>query len=152
MGSQVSFSAPRVAEIVQDTEVPLGAAQVRVRTLFSGISAGTELTSYRGSNPNLTKTWDSQSRLFVEGTDRVSFPMSGFGYEEVGEVIEVANGVTAPVVGDRIWGTWGHRTSAVLEADFAAARVLDGRSASRHVLAHRGHRAQRRARRRHPRR
>jgi len=125
MGSLVSFSAPRVAEIVQEPDAPLSAGEVRVRTLFSGISAGTELTSYRGSNPNLTKTWDATSRLFVEGDSAVSFPMAGFGYEEVGEVIEVAAGVTAPVVGDTIWGTWGHRTTAVLDAEFAAARVLD---------------------------
>ena len=31
---------------------------VRVRTWYSGISAGTELTAYRGSNPYLTSTWD----------------------------------------------------------------------------------------------
>jgi 2-desacetyl-2-hydroxyethyl bacteriochlorophyllide A dehydrogenase len=125
MGSLVSFSAPRVAEIVQEPDAPLSTGEVRVRTLFSGISAGTELTSYRGSNPNLTKNWDAQSRLFVDADSTVSFPMAGFGYEEVGEVIEVADGVTAPVVGDTIWGTWGHRTTAVLDGEFAAARVLD---------------------------
>ena len=41
MGSLVSFSAPRVAEIVQEPDAPLSAGEVRVRTLFSGISAGT---------------------------------------------------------------------------------------------------------------
>jgi 2-desacetyl-2-hydroxyethyl bacteriochlorophyllide A dehydrogenase len=125
MGSLVSFSAPRVAEIVHEDESPLGRGQVRVRTLFSGISAGTELTSYRGSNPNLTKSWDPDLRLFVDGSDAASFPMSGFGYEEVGEVVEVADDVALPRLGDRIWGTWGHRTTAVLESEFAAARVLD---------------------------
>lgn len=125
MGSLVSFTAPRVAEIVIEPDRALVAGEVRVRTLFSGISAGTELTSYRGSNPNLTKTWDPERRLFVDGGSSVAFPLSGFGYEEVGEVIEVADGVTAPVVGDRIWGTWGHRTTAVLDAGFAAARILD---------------------------
>ena len=32
-----------------------GASEVRVRTLYSGISAGTELTQYRGTNPYLDK-------------------------------------------------------------------------------------------------
>jgi 2-desacetyl-2-hydroxyethyl bacteriochlorophyllide A dehydrogenase len=125
MGSQVSFPAPRVAEIVPEAEAALGTGQVRVRTLFSGISAGTELASYRGSNPNLTKTWNPGLRLFVDGATGVSFPVTGFGYEEVGEIVEVAPGVEAPRIGDRVWGTWGHRTTAVLDAGFAAARVLD---------------------------
>ena len=48
MGSMVSFTSPRVAEVVDDPEIPLAADEVRLRTLFSGISAGTELTAYRG--------------------------------------------------------------------------------------------------------
>ena len=32
------------------------------RTWYSGISAGTELTAYRGSNPYLTSTWDPDRR------------------------------------------------------------------------------------------
>jgi len=125
MGSLVSFTAPRVAEIVEEPDAALQPGEVRVRTLYSGISAGTELTSYRGSNPNLTKTFDPATRLFVDGGADVSFPLSGFGYEEVGEIVEVAPGVAQPVVGDLVWGTWGHRTTAVLSAEFAAARVLD---------------------------
>jgi 2-desacetyl-2-hydroxyethyl bacteriochlorophyllide A dehydrogenase len=125
MGSQISFTGPRTAEIVSQTEAPLQAGQIRVRTLFSGISAGTELASYRGSSPHLTKTWDPGLRLFVDGATGVSFPMTGFGYEEVGEVVEVAEGVDAPLLGERIWGTWGHRTTAVIDAAFAAERVLD---------------------------
>ncbi|MFD3443677.1 zinc-binding alcohol dehydrogenase [Microbacteriaceae bacterium 4G12] len=125
MGSVVAFTAPHVADVVEEAETPLGPGEVRVRTLFSGISTGTELSSYRGSSPHLTKHWDADRRLFVEGAERVSFPVSGFGYEEVGEVVEVATGVTVPRVGDRIWGTWGHRTTSVLPAGFAAARVLD---------------------------
>ena len=125
MGSLVSFPAPRATAIVEEVDEPLNPGQVRVRTLFSGISAGTELTSYRGSNPNLTKIWDTEARLFVPGEQSATFPISGFGYEEVGEVVETAPGVVSPAIGDRIWGTWGHRTTAVLAADFAAARILD---------------------------
>jgi len=125
MGSVLAFTAPRVADIVAEPEAPLEAGEVRVRTLYSGISAGTELSSYRGSSPHLTKRWDPERRLFVPGAEAVSFPVHGFGYEEVGEVVEVGPGVAAPRLGDRIWGTWGHRTSAVLAADHAAARVLD---------------------------
>ena len=74
MGSMVSFTSPCVAEVVPDEERPLGPGDVRLRTLFSGISAGTELTAYRGSNPYLTKRWDEELRLFVDGMMQVAEP------------------------------------------------------------------------------
>jgi 2-desacetyl-2-hydroxyethyl bacteriochlorophyllide A dehydrogenase len=125
MGSMVSFTSPRVAEVVQDVDAAPGEDEVRVKTLFSGISAGTELTAYRGSNPYLNKQWDARSRLFVDGGTTFAYPVEGWGYEEVGEVIERGVAVQYPAIGDRIWGTWGHRSTAVLSADRAASRVLD---------------------------
>src|SRR4051794_16402634 len=110
MGSMVSFTSPRVAEVVPDPEKPLGADEVRLRTLYSGISAGTELTAYRGSNPYLNKRWDDQLRLFLDGDTTFEYPVDGWGYEEVGEVVEVGAEVVGVAAGDRVWGTWGHRT------------------------------------------
>ena len=63
---------------------------MRIATLYSGISAGTELTAYRGSNPYLNKKWDEDRRLFVDGSTSFAYPVDGWGYEEVGEVVEVA--------------------------------------------------------------
>jgi 2-desacetyl-2-hydroxyethyl bacteriochlorophyllide A dehydrogenase len=124
MGTTVSFAAPREVEVVSEPDEELAAGQVRVRTLYSGISAGTELTAYRGSNPYLNKQWDLQRRLFVDGASSAEYPLNGWGYEEVGEVVEVADDVTDVKVGDRIWGTWGHRSDKVQTAEYAAARVL----------------------------
>lgn len=125
MSSMVSFTAPRVAEVVPEVVPPVAHDEVRLQTLFSGISAGTELTAYRGSNPYLTKRWDDQARLFVEGGTTFAYPVDGWGYEEVGRVVELGAGVTDLVVGDVVWGTWGHRTETVLKADLAAKRVLE---------------------------
>src|SRR5689334_12893204 len=44
---------------------PIQAGQVRLRTLYSGISAGTEMTIYRGSNPYGHKKWDPALKLFL---------------------------------------------------------------------------------------
>ena len=121
----VRFSAPRAAEVVDEAPKVLPKDGLRLRTLFSGISAGTELTAYRGSNPYLAKRWDESLRLFVDGTASREYPLDGWGYEEVGEVIEVGSAVTGVSVGDRIWGTWGHRSETVVTEEYARVRVLD---------------------------
>ena len=124
MARMVSFTAPQVAEVVDEESRPLADGEVRISTLYSGISAGTELTAYRGSNPYLNKKWDEQRRLFVDGSTSFEYPVNGWGYEEVGMVSEVGAGVTSVQVGDVIWGTWGHRTETIQKEERAAARVL----------------------------
>jgi 2-desacetyl-2-hydroxyethyl bacteriochlorophyllide A dehydrogenase len=120
----VRFTAPHEAALVDDEPEPLRAGHVRVRTWYSGISAGTELTAYRGSNPYLAKTWDDARRLFVDGEPRFSYPLTGWGYQEVGEVVEVADDVAAPAPGDVVFGIWGHRSEAVVPAATLAAQRL----------------------------
>jgi 2-desacetyl-2-hydroxyethyl bacteriochlorophyllide A dehydrogenase len=131
MGSTVSFAAPRVVKVIPEPQEELVAGHVRIRTLYSGISAGTELTAYRGSNPYLNKQWDQQRRLFVNGASTMEYPVNGWGYEEVGEVVEVADDVTRVSVGDRIWGTWGHRSDKVQTEEYAAERILSPTADSR---------------------
>jgi len=99
-------------------------AQVRLRTLFSGISSGTELASYTGSNPHLHRSWDAESRLFLDGSSTIEYPVAGAGYEEVGEVVELGSQCEGVEVGDVVWGIWGHRSDGVLAAEDAAAQKL----------------------------
>lgn len=121
MSQIVQFSAPGCVEVVDQPTHELRPGQVRVRTLFSGISAGTELTAYRGTNPYLERSWDAELRLFVDDTSGLSYPMAGLGYSEVGEIVEAAPDVAGdpavPPVGAQVWGIWGHRSEAVLTAD-----------------------------------
>jgi 2-desacetyl-2-hydroxyethyl bacteriochlorophyllide A dehydrogenase len=125
MGLTVSISAPRVAEVVTEDHRELEPGEVRLRTLYSGISAGTELTAFHGSSPHLTKKWHPDTRLFSAEAASLEYPLTGWGgYEEVGEVVERAADVQSVALGDRIWGTWGHRSHTVVTAQFAAARVL----------------------------
>jgi 2-desacetyl-2-hydroxyethyl bacteriochlorophyllide A dehydrogenase len=121
----VQFSAPRVAEVVDFDPPPLSPGHVRVRTAYSGISAGTELTAYRGTNPYLTRSWDPEARLFRDSAAGVAFPVVGWGYSESGEVVEVADDVTGLAVGDQVWGIWGHRSEAVVPAE-RLARLPEG--------------------------
>jgi threonine dehydrogenase-like Zn-dependent dehydrogenase len=127
MTTVVQFSGPREVAIVDEPEQPLVAGHVRVRTWFSGISAGTELTAYRGSNPYQSKTWDPDRHIFVAGAPTLPYPSSGWGYEEVGEVIETADDVAGVATGDDVYGIWGQRSeSVVLAAKLAGHRVPAG--------------------------
>jgi threonine dehydrogenase-like Zn-dependent dehydrogenase len=124
MGRVVTFEGPKEVGVREYEDPALGPGEVRLRTLYSGISAGTEMTAYRGSNPYLNKRWEPERRLFVEGETTLEYPVEGWGYEEVGEVAEVGPGVTAVGPGEVVYGTWGHRSTTVVEEDWAAARVL----------------------------
>lgn len=104
--------------------VPLGPGEVRIATLYSGISAGTEMTAFHGTNPFLNRLWDPQLRIFTEGDTSWTYPMPAMGYEEVGRVVEVGPEVTRLRPGQVVWGTWRHRSEHVAPEDWAAARVL----------------------------
>jgi 2-desacetyl-2-hydroxyethyl bacteriochlorophyllide A dehydrogenase len=120
----VQFNAPRDVSLVPFEIPPLTSSDVRVRTWYSGISAGTELTAYRGTNPYLTSSWDAGSRLFRAGTPAFGYPVAGWGYSEVGEVVEVGAAVSGVEVGQVVHGIWGHRSEAVVPAAAVAGRVL----------------------------
>ena len=55
------------------------AGEVRVATFYSGISAGTELAIYRGTNPYLEKQWDPEAELFLPGESTFHYPVSTLG-------------------------------------------------------------------------
>ena len=60
---------------------------MRVRTLYSGISAGTELATYRGTNPYLDRSAGTRTRRCSSpGRPTFSYPVDVWGYSEVGEV------------------------------------------------------------------
>lgn len=120
----VQFSAVREVELVEIEAQPLTPGSVRIATWYSGISAGTELTAFRGTNPYLTSTWDAERRLFVPGEPSFGYPVSGWGYSEVGQVVEVADDVTDVRTGDVVHGIWGHRSDAVVPAAAIAGRLV----------------------------
>lgn len=139
MPTVVQFTEPLRVELV-DTEVQqLPAGHIRVRTWYSGISAGTELTAYRGSNPYLRMAWDPERHLFVAGPPSFDYPVSGWGYSEVGEVVEVAPDVTTVRLGEVVAGIWGHRSEGVIPANAPHRRTLpDGMDPLAGVFARSG--------------
>ena len=125
MGKVIILEGPESIGFEECPDCPLEPHEVRLRTLYSGISAGTELTAYRGSNVYLHKRWDQRQRLFVpDDAPTKQYPMRDLGYEESGEVVEVGGAVSRVKRGDIIYGTWGHRTHHIVTEDYAAGRLL----------------------------
>ena len=120
------LTAPRQLAFEPVDERPLQPDQVRIRTLYSGISAGTELTQYRGTSPFMRRRWDEARRLFVEsdGAPSWPWPVRNLGYEEVGEIVEVGKDVLDLFQGQRLFGTWHHRTHHVALSDYVRERLL----------------------------
>lgn len=125
MAKMIVFSAPHMAEIEEYAERSLEPQEVLLRTLYSGISAGTEMTAYRGSNPYLHKRWDAERRLFVPAEKTsMEYPLRGWGYEEVGEVVETGSEVHDINPGTRVFGAWGHKTHHIVSAEYARQRLM----------------------------
>ena len=111
MPDAVWFPAAGVAEIRTEEPQPVGPTDVRVRSIVSGLSAGSELLVYRGLAPS-----DLPPDLpTVEGDFR--FPIK-FGYASVGTVVEVGAEVAGLEVDDLVFAHHPHQTEYVVSADF----------------------------------
>jgi NADPH:quinone reductase-like Zn-dependent oxidoreductase len=97
-------AGPGRLEIVEEVEAP---GPFRVRTLFSGISAGTELSYVKGSHPALHESFDPALGLFG-GAASDPYPVTRLGYMEVGRVERSDSPAVAE--GDVVAMTYGHRT------------------------------------------
>jgi len=102
---------------------PLQAGQVRVRTVRSAISPGTEMTFYgqSASNVHLHKAWNEELRLFEGGKPSKDYPVL-FGYRAAGEVVE-SRSSDVPV-GLRVYGNWRHTEFTSMPAERALSQVL----------------------------
>ncbi len=125
----VALTGPKTIGFIDETSEnrPLEPQQVRVRTMYSGLSAGTGLTYYRGSNPYLSRKWDAGLRVFMKENgpgSGTSYPVRTWGYEEVGLITECGREVEDLPEGTCIFGTWGHRTGTILQAGYARQRLL----------------------------
>ena len=138
--SALVLTAPRTLAFEPLEHAPLCPGEVRIRTLYSGVSAGTELSQYRGTNPFMHAQWDAQLRLFRSGSEPSwPYPVRNLGYEEVGEIVELGSAVSSVRLGQRVFGTWGHRTHHVASQDYARDRTLpDGADPRIGVFSHIG--------------
>ncbi|GAA0466661.1 hypothetical protein Ade02nite_46390 [Paractinoplanes deccanensis] len=97
-------AGPGRLEIVHEAVEP---GPFRVHTLYSGISAGTELSFVKGTNPALHAGFDPVLGLFGD-KPASAYPVRRLGYMEVGRVVE--SHTPAVTEGAIVAMTYGHRT------------------------------------------
>lgn len=101
--SQLWFTAPFEVQVRTESLPAPGPGEVRVRSLYSAVSAGTELLLYRGQLPQdmaLDSTLDALQHA-------AQYPVQ-FGYACVGEVQQVGSGVDPDWEGQRVFSFQPH--------------------------------------------
>src|SRR5215210_5006447 len=90
------FTAPRTAEFRQETVPPPGPGEVRVETLASAVSAGTEMLVYRGEVPQ-------DLRLDLPNlAGSYAFPIK-YGYAAAGRILDTGSDVDHLSPGDPVF-------------------------------------------------
>jgi NADPH:quinone reductase-like Zn-dependent oxidoreductase len=122
-GRTVQIVASGAVECATYDPAPLADGSVRVRTVRSAISPGTEMTFYGrdASNVYLHKRWNEELRLFEAAEPSLTYPIA-FGYRAAGEVVD--SGTTSVPLGARVYGTWRHTELTALPAQRALDQLL----------------------------
>src|SRR5829696_7920525 len=103
------FTAPRTAEFRRERVPPPGSGEVRVETIASAVSAGTEMLVYRGEVPQ-----DLQLDLpTFEGS--YEFPIK-YGYAAAGRVLDTGSEVDHLSTGDTVFVHHPHQEVFVVPA------------------------------------
>ncbi len=116
MHEKLIFAAPRTVAY-EKIELPAtGPTQIRVRTLVSGISHGTEMVGYLGQSPFIEKTITGD-RIFVPKPAGAEpfYPFRWAGYDLVGEVEEAGPQARIFKAGDRVYIPRPHQTGYVMD-------------------------------------
>jgi 2-desacetyl-2-hydroxyethyl bacteriochlorophyllide A dehydrogenase len=117
----VTIVGPRRVEVRNEPVRRPGRGEVLTQTLYSGISAGTELNVYRGLAPQWRRRQDEASGLFKDDGPEWRYPLV-YGYANVGTVAEVGEGLDRRLLGETVFGYQPHRRFNTV--DYAATTRL----------------------------
>lgn len=116
MPKRVMLTAVETVAVLEYDDTAIDRNGVRLESLYSGISNGTELMAYRGEAPRSANTWDPELRLLRPRPGANSPYPVALGYESVAEVVQVGTDVAGFAIGARYWLDAPHQTAHVLDA------------------------------------
>lgn len=128
------YNGPRQLSIEEVPSLPMKENEVRIQTLYSGISHGTEMSVYRGVAPFFRRKYDPETRLFVDAnvTEKWEYPIKScdggvwyMGYANVGKIIEVGSKVKEFEIGDIVCSAAPHQ-SEVIKAEADVIKLPEG--------------------------
>jgi len=111
----IGFAAPGRSKIFHYDEDGQPDDSFRVRTLYCGISTGTELTHFTGTNPYLHAFWDDDLKIFEEGRGKTEYPLPFSGYMQAGRV--EASQADAVREGEIVAMSYGHKSGHTANAN-----------------------------------
>ncbi len=121
----IMYEGPRELKVIEVPKLPMNEDQIRLKSIYSGVSHGTEMNVYRGLAPFFRKKQDPATRLFVAAAENEvwEYPVKScdpgvwyMGYASVGEVIEVGSKVEGVKVGDIVACSAPHQEENVIAA------------------------------------
>ena len=106
------FIAPHQVEVREESLPALRARQVKVETICSAISPGTEMLLYRGEFPSDLPLDENLSSL----SGAFSYPLK-YGYAVVGEVVGLGPGVNPARLGQQVFAFQPHADRFIAAVD-----------------------------------
>lgn len=128
------YEGPKKLKIAEADDLSLKDNEIRIKTLYSGISHGTEMTVYRGLAPFFKRRNVWSIRLFrpAEESEIWRYPIRScdpnvwyMGYANVGRVVEKGGGVKGLNVGDIVYANAPHQ-SHVIKPEDQVVKLPDG--------------------------
>jgi threonine dehydrogenase-like Zn-dependent dehydrogenase len=112
-GLALGITGPGRAALLSVPVEPAPEGGFAAEVVYSGISAGTELTYLKGTNPYLSAGWDPELGVFRDDRPAVGYPITRLGYMEVARVTESRTHAAAE--GDLVALACGHRTHVAVD-------------------------------------
>ncbi|KAA0687400.1 glycosyltransferase [Neorhizobium sp. P12A] len=110
----LGIEAPGRAYFFEYEEGPPAEGHVRLDTLYTGLSAGTELTFLKNTNPYFRSRFDRRLEAFIDNESDLSYPVPFLGYMEVARISESrAEGFSNGAV---LAASYAHKTGHTADA------------------------------------
>jgi 2-desacetyl-2-hydroxyethyl bacteriochlorophyllide A dehydrogenase len=127
----MTYTGPYQLHLSEVDDFSIKEEEVRIETLFSGISHGTEMNVYRGKAPFFRRKLDGSIRLFrpADENEVWTYPIRScdpgvwyMGYANVGRVVEVGAKVESIQIGDVVF-TMGSHQSQIIKKETEVIKI-----------------------------